>query len=148
MEFNLRLKRAGFKTLLVPNIVSYYYADPDLRSFLRHNFINGRWAILPFRYSNIIPVSLRHVAPLEFVLALISIFTLSLFLPFFWWVFLLITASYLLTNLLFSTIITVKEKDLRYALMMPMVFLLLHIPYGAGSLFGVIGLFFPQREKC
>jgi len=148
MEFNLRLKKAGLKTLLVPEIISYYYVDADLRSFIRHNFKNGKWAILPFKYSNIIPVSLRHLVPLGFILALITAFISGLFLPYFFGAFLFISLGYALTNLLFSIIIALKEKDLRYALVMPMMFFLLHIPYAIGSLFGLIGLILPQREKC
>jgi len=83
MEFNLRLKRAGFKTLLVPNIVSYYYAKPDMKSFIKHNYINGVWAILPFKYSKIMPVSLRSLVPLFFVVSLLSSWILAIFLPFF-----------------------------------------------------------------
>jgi glycosyltransferase involved in cell wall biosynthesis len=33
MEFNRRLKKAGGKTLLAPDIVCYYYARSDLKSF-------------------------------------------------------------------------------------------------------------------
>lgn len=37
MDFTLRLCRAGGKILLVSEIVSDYYAEPDPRTFLRHN---------------------------------------------------------------------------------------------------------------
>jgi glycosyltransferase involved in cell wall biosynthesis len=57
MEFNLRLKKAGGKTLLVPDIVSNYYARSDIKSFCKHNWTNGLWAILPFLYSPIMPIS-------------------------------------------------------------------------------------------
>jgi cellulose synthase/poly-beta-1,6-N-acetylglucosamine synthase-like glycosyltransferase len=70
MEFSLRLKAAGGKTLLAPNVRSDYYARSDLRSFLRHNFVNGEWAVLPFLYSEIMPVSVRHLVPLIFVMTL------------------------------------------------------------------------------
>ena len=72
MEFNLRLKKAGGKTLLVPNIVSYYYARSDIKSFWKHNWTNGVWAILPFLYSPIMPVSWRHLVPLIFVTSLLG----------------------------------------------------------------------------
>ena len=72
MEFNLRLKKAGGKTLLVPDIVSYYYARSDIKSFWKHNFTNGVWAILPFLYSPIMPVSWRHLVPLIFVTAFLD----------------------------------------------------------------------------
>jgi hypothetical protein len=70
LEFNLRLKRAGGRTLLVPSICCDYFARCDLRSFLRHNWTNGVWAIRPFAASEIVPVRPRHLVPLGLVLAL------------------------------------------------------------------------------
>jgi glycosyltransferase involved in cell wall biosynthesis len=67
IEFNLRLKREGKRTLLVPTIRSYYYARTDLWAFVRHNWTNGVWAILPFLYSRVIPVTWRHLVPMVFV---------------------------------------------------------------------------------
>lgn len=39
MEFNLRLKKAGGKIILHPEIKSYYYPKTNLRDFLRHKRI-------------------------------------------------------------------------------------------------------------
>ena len=47
-----------------------YYARSDLRSFSMLNWQNGVWAILPFLYSPVVPVRLRHLVPLCFALAL------------------------------------------------------------------------------
>jgi hypothetical protein len=41
MEFNCRLRDAGGRILLAPDIVCYYYARTDIRSFLAHNWGNG-----------------------------------------------------------------------------------------------------------
>ena len=51
MEFNQRLRRAGGRILLAPDLVSEYYAHAELRSFWMHNWTNGVWAVLPFAYS-------------------------------------------------------------------------------------------------
>ena len=67
LEFNLRLKKHGGKILLVPEIKSYYYALSDLKSFCRHNFRNGLWAVYPLKFVQHIPVSVRHLVPLAFV---------------------------------------------------------------------------------
>ena len=140
MEFSLRLKKEGLKTLLVPEIISYYYTRSDLKSFIRHNFINGLWAIIPFKYTNTIPVSLRHLIPLAFVSGLIGLFALSVFTPIFLWLFLFIIILYSLTNVYFSIKIAAKEKNIIYLLLMPIVFATLHISYGLGSIFGAIRL--------
>jgi glycosyltransferase involved in cell wall biosynthesis len=137
MEFNLRLKKAGGKTLLVPDIVSYYYARSDIQSFWKHNFTNGVWAILPFLYSPIVPVSWRHLVPLIFVTALLGsliwgfVWTPSLFL------FLIILGSYGLASLGASLQIAFEKRSIRYMITMPFIFGILHFAYGLGSLLGV-----------
>ena len=144
MEFNLRLKKMGARILLVPEIVSYYYARSDLKSFIKHNFINGLWTILPFKYTNIVPVSLRHLVPLEFVLSLSGALILSLFWDFFWWIFVFVIISYIAVNFYFSLTIAVKEKDGRLIFTMPIIFAILHFSYGLGSVLGVVKCVFSK----
>lgn len=145
MEFSLRMKKAGLKILLVPEIISYYYARSGLRSFAKHNFTNGVWALLPFRYTNIIPISLRHLVPLIFVLSLVGSLILSLLLGFFWWVFLSIILSYGIVNLYFSSRIATKEKDLRLLFVMPAAFTIFHFSYGLGSVLGLAKCIFSKN---
>ena len=138
MEFNLRLKKAGGKTLLVPDIVSYYYARSDIKSFWTHNWTNGLWAILPFIYSPIMPVSWRHLVPLVFVGSLLVTAALGLLWAPFFWLFLTILGSYVLVSLAASFQIAWRERDPRYLILMPFVFGMLHFGYGLGSLWGVL----------
>ena len=138
MEFNLRLKKAGGRILVNPDIVSYYHARSDFKSFCKHNFRNGVWAILPFKYTTIMPVLWRHLAPLTFVSSIIIFGVLSIFFQVFFWPFLLIIGLYFLCSVYFSTKITIKEIDLRYLFVMPIIFGSLHIGYGLGSLLGML----------
>jgi glycosyltransferase involved in cell wall biosynthesis len=145
MEFNLRLKKAGGKTLLVPDIVSHYYARSDIKSFWKHNFTNGIWAILPFLYSSIVPVSCRHLVPLAFVGSLLVTAALGLLWVPFFWLFLTILGSYVLVSLVTSFQIAWRERDPRYLILMPFVFGILHFGYGLGSLWGVTKLITAPR---
>lgn len=138
MEFNLRLKKAGGKIILVPDAVVYYYARTDFSSFCKHNLRNGAWAIIPFKYSSTLPVSIRHLVPLAFISSLIISGVLSLFLQIFIWPFLFIICSYFLCNIYFSTVIAAKKKSIKYFFMMPIVYGSLHITYGLGSLWGLL----------
>jgi len=138
MEFNLRLKKAGGKIILVPEAIVYYYARTDFRSFCKHNLRNGAWAIIPFKHSSALPVSLRHLVPLAFVSSLITAGAVSLFLPIFFWLFLFIIGSYLLCNIYFSARIAVNKMDIIYFFIMPVIFGSLHITYGLGSLWGLM----------
>jgi len=121
IEFNKRLKKAGGKILLFPDIISYYYPSANLKDFLKHNFTDGIWATYPLKYG--FKVSLRHLIPLIFVLTL----------PITAW-------PYLLLSLLFSLRIAMREKDVRLFFAMPLVFGIRHIGYGIGSFIGVIKL--------
>jgi len=136
MEFNLRLKRAGGKILLVPDIVSYYYPKSTLKDFFIHNLKDGIWVTYPLKFG-IKAFSWRHLVPLAFVVSLI----LSLFLSLFFWparfIFYLILVSYILLALFFSTKIFIK-KGFKYLLVMPIVFVARHMAYGLGSLFGLL----------
>jgi len=138
MEFSLRLKKAGLKTLLSPDIVSYYYPRTEFKSFIKHNFTNGVWAILPFKYSSIMPVSWRHLVPFVFVSSIIIMGVLSIFFQTFFWLFLSIIGLYFLVNIYFSTKIFIKERNLIYLLAMPIIFASLHMGYGLGSIWGVL----------
>ncbi len=140
MEFNLRLKKAGGTTLLVPDIVSYYYARSDMRSFWKHNWGNGVWAILPFLYSPIMPVSWRHLVPLIFVTSLLGSAFLGLFWTPFLYLFLIILGSYGVANLGASLQIALEKRNIRYMFAMPFVFPALHFAYGLGSLWGVLNV--------
>lgn len=140
MEFNLRLKKCGGRTLLVPDIESDYYARSDLRSFLKHNWGNGLWAILPFYYSEIMPVTWRHLVPLAFVVAMISALTLAAASVVGRVILSLVLGAYLTLNLFASAHVGWRQRDVRVGLLMPLVFAGLHVSYGLGSFWGVLVL--------
>lgn len=145
MEFNLRLKMAGGRTILVPEAIVYYYARTDFKSFCKHNFRNGVWAILPFKYSKIMPVSWRHLVPFAFTSSLIISLVLSYLTYISIWLFLFIFGSYCLLNLYFSLKITIQKNNLKYLFLMPIIFLALHIGYGLGSVWGTLNVIVSKR---
>jgi len=140
LEFNLRLKESDGKILLFPDIISYYYAQSTLMGFLKHNFIDGIWITYPLKFG-IQAFSWRHLTPVVFALSLIGSFLLSFLSGFFSGLFLFILFLYLLVNLYFSFKIAKREKDFGYFFIMPVVFIVRHLPYGIGSIWGLIKLF-------
>ena len=124
MEFNQRLRRAGGRILLAPELAVVYYARAELGPFLKHNWTNGVWAVLPFAYARGAPVRARHLAPLALALMLVVA-------P---WTFVVYVAA----NLTASTQVAWAKRSWRYLLQMPVVFASLHLPYGVGSLWGVV----------
>jgi len=123
MEFNIRLKKAGGKILLHPEIISYYYPKSNLKDFFFHNIEDGIWAILPLRFVKV-SLRMRHYIPLIFFLTL----------PLSIW-------PYILFSLYFSIKIAVEEKDVKLFFVMPLAFGARHIGYGLGSFIGLIKLF-------
>jgi len=139
MEWHKRLKKNGGRIFLLPNAVVYYYIKSDLKGFIRHNFVNGIWATLPFKYSDHIPVSFRHLIPLFFVLGIILLTLGSWLLPVIFIPLLLaITLLYSLLSVIFAIQIAIKEKNIIYVLTSPIAFLIIHFGYGLGSLWGLI----------
>ena len=122
MEFNLRLKKAGGKIFLAPDITAHYYPQSNLLDFLKHNIEDGIWAILPLKFVKA-PFKLRHYFPLALILTL----------PLSIW-------PYVLISLFSSLQIAFKEKSLRLFFMMPLAFAARHFGYGVGSLVGLIKL--------
>ena len=138
IEFNLRLKRAGGKILLCPDIVSYYYARPDLKSLFKQNFLNGFWVIYSLRYANI-PFSYRHLVPFAFVLFLLIGSLITLFYKNFLYLLVGVLSVYGISDIISSLTLSLKH-GLQYFPFLLVTFPTLHFSYGLGSLWGFIKL--------
>jgi succinoglycan biosynthesis protein ExoA len=134
MELNLRLRRAGGRIALDPEIVCDYYARADLASFWSHNFTNGVWAVLPFAFSDIVPVRARHLIPLAFVAALAA----SPLFPFPWSIAVL--TAYAALTLAASAQVAIAHRRWSYLALLPVTFANLHLAYGLGSACGCLKL--------
>jgi len=145
MEFNIRLKKMGGKIMLFPDIVSHYYTRSDFQSFCKNNFRNGIWAVYPMKFVKHMPVRIRHLIPLMFVSSLVGSLILSFFIPMFFFLFLAVILSYLLTDFYFSSKIAISERDWRYLLIMPFMFFSLHSCYGLGSIVGLVNVLFSKN---
>lgn len=140
LELNLRLKKSGGKILLIPDIVAYYYPQPNLEGFFKHNFEDGIWAILPLKIAKM-PFNLRHYIPLFFVLSFFLTLVLGLYFFPFRILFNFIFGVYLILNLAFSLEIALK-KGFKYFFVMPIVFIYRHFGYGLGSAWGLFKILF------
>ncbi len=139
IELNVRLKRAGGKILLFPDILVEYFARSRIGEFLKHNFRNGYWAVYPFKYVDYMPVKFRHLIPLFFVLGILA--SACLGLVFDSYILLaLILVMYFMASIYFSIQQAIKEKRLINIFILPLLFFSLHFSYGCGSLFAAIKL--------
>lgn len=145
IEFNLRLRRAGKKILLVHTIKTYYYARARLSELLRNGFANGYWVVHSTRFASK-PFTLRHLVPALFLTTLLLSACLAIFspsnlchLP------LLFTAgSYLLLLLIFSALTTPSLPDLPLYLI---TYPILHLGYGIGSLWALLTYWRPDPAE-
>jgi glycosyltransferase involved in cell wall biosynthesis len=136
MDFNTRLKRSGGRIYLIPEIIATYYTRSTFSSFMKNNFRNGYWAIYPIRFLDYIPVSLRHFIPLFFLLGIIGGIALSFVSV----IFLYILSGTLAVYFIASVFASLKfaRKDEYSFLLLPLLFPLLHLSYGLGSLIAFI----------
>ena len=139
MEFNLRLKRAGGKILLHPDLVlSVHQRAPRWRGFVRQYYINGMWATYPFKFTRSIPVAWRHLVPLAFVLGIGVLASLAIVSKLGVLALLAVVGLYLSISVASAAGIAWREKNPWYLVMMPIAFGVLHTSYGLGSCHGVL----------
>ena len=121
LELNLRLRAAGGKIMLFPDIKALYYPSSDnLKSFFKHNFDDGIWTTYPLKFG-FVSGSWRHYIPLIFVVTL----------PLSIW-------PYIPVSLFFSFKIAMIENNIALLFAMPLAFAARHIGYGLGSLVGIV----------
>lgn len=136
MEFNLRLKRAGGKILLVPDIKCNYFARTDIREFCGHNFDDGFWTFYPLRFGKR-TFAWRHTAPLVFAAFVLASGALSAISFMFLAACLTALSGYALVDMVSSIHIGVREKSFKLAFLLPLVFFARHATYSVGSFFGI-----------
>jgi glycosyltransferase involved in cell wall biosynthesis len=135
-EYNYRIREAGGMLLLAADVQSRYYSRGSLTKLWKQYFQYGYWKVRVLQ-KHPRQMSLRQFVPPAFVASLILSFALALFFQLFWFIFLGISGSYLLANLLASFLIAAK-KGWQYLMLLPLVFAILHISYGLGFLVGSV----------
>jgi len=135
-EYNARIRKKGYKILFDPKIISYYYGPPDLNSFLNKIYSNGFSIGVLLRVSRE-SVSVRHLVPLMYILALGLGLSLSLFYSFFKFALLLLLTVYFLLTLL-SGISKLSIQMIKLVPLYIYITYLVHLTYGIGILHGLI----------
>ncbi|HRV03184.1 MAG TPA: glycosyltransferase family 2 protein, partial [Mesotoga sp.] len=145
IEFNLRLKRAGGKIILFPDIELTYYSRSTYKELWRNNFGNGFWVIAAKKYAEV-PYSKRHLVPLMFVLFLLLGFLLSLVVTCFLFVYISLLAAYLVAVILFSFSHAMETKKLDVLFAAIVSYPVLHISYGVGSMLGLFSFLLGEKK--
>ena len=138
LEFNQRLRAAGGKILLIPDIVCTYYPRGDFHEFVSWTFQSGYW---PFRASRMIGRwigSWRNFVPLSFVAGLAGGAALAPRSTLVRRVTGAVVGTYGGLVLIASARVASRQRDPRLMLAMPIVFVATHVVYGAGSIVGIV----------
>ena len=144
-EFNARLIRRGGRTLLVPNVVSYYYARPSLGQIARMSYQYGYFKPLAARKVGRI-MTVRQLVPPALVLALCATVVLAPWVHPAALVFRATATAYLVAVVAFS-VIAGGKAGLGTVGFLTLVFPALHFSYGVGFVKGALQLALgPGRE--
>ena len=133
-EFNHRLLRHGGKVLLVPDVVSYYYARGSRRMMARMYYQYGYFKPLVARKLGRV-MTLRQLAPPAFVAGVFAGGLSALVWPPAGWAWGAMAAAYLLAVAV-CVLPVIRQHGVRCALTLAGAFPLLHFSYGLGFLRG------------
>lgn len=139
-DLHRRMRDAGMKFYLNSEIHSYYYSRDSYKKLAKQQFNNGIWTMINFclRPGK---MSLRHFVPLGFVLCLLLTAIGGLFWNYIWF----LTLAGLILHLCFGLWFASKRsKQLSHRFILPLVFLLMHLSYGFGS---IVGFFKTKKIK-
>jgi glycosyltransferase involved in cell wall biosynthesis len=145
LDLNQRIQAAGGGILVVPDVVINYAADPSLRAFRKHVFADGVWVSYVMKFGKKV-WSWRHWVPAVYVLSLVVAFALGAVDRGFLWLGLSVAGTYMAASLVVSLQIAIRERDLRYAFLLPIVFAVRHFVHGIGTLFGLLLVVMPGEH--
>ncbi len=137
-EFHYRIRKVGYKICYEPQIKSYYQTRNSLKGMLKQKFQNGLWIGITLF---ICPgcISLFHLVPFAFVLAILLtaiIGTCGITLP-----AIVLWIAYGMVELGIAVLPTIKNGKLScLCLALPLIFGLLHMSYGVGTMIGIIDM--------
>ena len=135
-EYNYRLREAGGKLLLAPDIRSKYYSRRSLPALWKQYFQYGLWKV---RVMQKHPAQMRprHFIPALFVAAVTGGGGLAVFIPVMRTGWLVMLTAYLLSNIA-ASVLAARRAGWQCLPLLPVVFASLHISYGVGFLAGLV----------
>ncbi|MFB6273386.1 MAG: glycosyltransferase family 2 protein [Salinibacter sp.] len=138
-ELNHRLRERIGQILLTPHIRSRYYVRSNIGSLARQYFRYGQWRVKTLvaypeslRWRQLIPPVLTLALAVSLILLAI-IPNIALVLP----------ASYVLISLVASTY-TAKSQGFRYIVVLPFLFMVVHLSWGIGFWSGLVAFGVPR----
>ncbi len=142
-EFHYRIRQAGYKLCCCPDIISYQHSRNTLKNMVRQKYANGKWIGLTV---SVCPgcLSSFHFAPFLFVIALLfCIVSAALGQPLMLYILLALYGMFDFVNSV--SCFAMKNIQPQF-LLLPLIFPLLHISYGLGTVVGLAQIPFWLRK--
>lgn len=145
-EINGRIRRAGGKIYLIPEVTMKYYPRDSLTKLFKMYYQYGLWKpLVNKKVGN--AVSCRQFVPPLFVFGLVFGLILSLFSPIFMKIYLSVLLLYLLITISVGIRQAIKHSRPLLCLYIPITFFCLHLSYGIGYLWGLCNWFRYKKMK-
>ncbi|MBO5489413.1 MAG: glycosyltransferase family 2 protein [Eubacterium sp.] len=144
-EFHYRIRQHGYRLCMSPDIVSYQYIRPTFGKMCRQKFGNGYWVGLTL---GVCPgcLSLYHFVPAAFVAGIV--FTSLLAMLHFPWLAIAMWSLYGLLAIGMTVLAIAGDKMKASHLLLPFLFLILHLAYGIGTWKGLFEMpFFRKKHR-
>ncbi len=135
-EFNGRLQNLGGKIYLIPQVIINYTARDSIRKMRHMYYQYGLYKPLVNKKLGA-PATIRQFFPLLFLLTLILGAIGSIFSPLILKIFIAIILFYLFIGLIVGSMGAIRTRRLMVMLIMPYIFLNIHLSYGFGYLKGI-----------
>ena len=135
-EFNGRLLNMGGKIYLIPQVIINYTARDSIRKMRHMYYQYGLYKPLVNKKLGA-PATVRQFFPLLFLLGLVVGGVLSVFFAWIRYIYLAVLALYLIIGLVVGSMGAIRTHKPVMAVLMPYVFLNVHLSYGYGYLCGI-----------
>ena len=132
-EFFARAKKNGFKIAYVPDIVIYHRRRATLLKFMEQFFKYGYFRLKKEKEMKTRP-GILFFMPSFFIIHLLMLPILAAMNK----IFLAPLMIYILADLIVSLHIGIKKIDLPAMILLPFIFLLLHLSYGFGMIYYLV----------
>ena len=136
-EFNARIKKNNGKIFLIPEIKIKYFARKTICKMTKMFFQFGFFKpLVNIKIGK--PATLRQLVPPLFILYLLSLILILMLKPDIFLLALSVLAIYFIISVLYSLVNAIKHKQLIFAILLPIIFFLIHTSYGFGYFAGLI----------
>ncbi len=138
MEFNMRMRKAGKRILLIPDLKIKYYARNTWNKLSKMAYQAGYEKVLLLRKHRLLP-NYRHIFPPLFVIFM----PLTVFIKPILWIY----ALYLLISFIIGFQKSILMRNPPLILLMPTTFFIMHTFYGMGYIKGMFDWLILRRKE-